>query len=186
MDPGKREKLERYFRNADRFIWGVIPGDKRAVFTALRTVLEELGEESALIPDPKKSTYAVVTGNLLGKIGIEMILTEIVAKQVRRQLTDRTGVLDFLRAHWISGTLPRWQTLQSLRAPRTIKQKVLDTVHPKDATVKRQQTSDIIDAFVEVNTQYNYVHGWTVFAGLWFEEIEPFLREGCEEHPPEA
>ncbi len=176
MDPEKRGKLERYFRNADRFMWGVIPGDKRTVFTALRTVLEELGEDRALIPDPKKSTYAMVTGNLLGKIGVESILTEIVAKQVRRQLTERAGVIDFLRAHWISGTLPRWQTLQSLRAPRTLTRKVLDTVHPKDATVKRQQTSDIIDAFVEANPQYQYIHTWTVFAGLWFEEIEPLLK----------
>ncbi len=182
MEPEKREKMERYFRNADCFMWGVIPGDKQTVFTTLRTLLEEMGEDSALIPDPKKSTYAVVIGNLLGKIGIESILTEIVAKQVRRQLTDRAGVIDFLRAHWMSGTLPRWQTLQSFRAPRTVKQKVLDTVHPKDVTVKRQQTSDIIDAFVEVNTQYNYVHGWTVFAGLWFEEIEPLLRETVVQH----
>ena len=186
MDPGKREKMERYFCNADRFMWGVIPGDKRTVFTTLQTVLKELGEDSALIPDPKKSTYAVVIGNLLGKIGIGSILTEIVAKQVRRQLTDRTGVIDFLRAHWISGTLPRWQTLQSLRAPRTITRRFLDAVDSKDAPAKRQQTADILDAFVDVNTQYNYVHGWTVFAGLWFEEIEPLLKEDCEEHPPEA
>ena len=182
MDPGKREKMERYFRNAARFMWGVIPGDKRAVFTTLRTVLKELGEDSALIPDPKKSTYAVVIGNLLGKIGVESILTEIVAKQVRRQFTDRTGVIDFLRAHWMSGTLPRWQTLQSLRASKTITRKFLDAVNSKDAPAKRQQTSDILDAFVEANNQYNYVRGWTVFAGLWFEELEPLLREAVVQH----
>jgi hypothetical protein len=138
-----------------------------------------MGEDSGLIPDPKKSTYAVVIANLLGKIGVESILTEIVAKQVRRQLTDRAGVIDFLRAHWISGTLPRWQTLQSLRAPRTVKQRLLEAADPKKGVKEiYRPTSDILDAFVEVNTQYNYVHGWTVFAGLWFEEIEPLLKEG--------
>ena len=180
MNPSEKEKLERYFRNADRFLWGVIPGDKRAVFAVLRTVLKELGEDSMLIPDHKKSTYAMVIENLLGKLGIDRILTEIVVKQVRRQFADRTGALDFLRAHWISGTLPRWQTLQSLRAPRTVMQRVLDAVDPKDAPAKRQQTSDIIDAFVQVNNQYQYVHGWTAFAGLWFEEIEPLLKEAVQ------
>lgn len=166
------EKLERYLRNAERFMWGVIPGDKRTVFTTLRESLEELGEDGALVPDHRKATYAMFTENLLAKLGIERILTEIVAKQVRRQFSDRTGALDFLRAHWMSGTLPRWQTLQSLRAPKTIKQKLLGAVESKDTPARRQQTSDILDAFVEVNSQYNYVHGWTVFAGLWFEEVE--------------
>jgi hypothetical protein len=76
----------------------------------------------------------------------------------------------------MSGTLPRWQTLQSLRAPRTIRQRLINVVESKDTQAKRQQTSDVMDAFVEVNSQYNYVHGWTVFAGLWFEEIEPLLK----------
>ena len=118
----------------------------------------------------------MVTDNLLSGIGIETILTKIVAGQVRWQFADRRATLDFLRTHWMSGTLPRWQTLQSLRAPRTVKQRLLDAVDSKDAPAKRQQTSDILDAFVEVNNQYNYVHGWTVFAGLWFEEIEPLLN----------
>ncbi|MBM4463882.1 MAG: hypothetical protein FJ012_11270 [Chloroflexi bacterium] len=177
MDTSQRERLERYFRNASRFMWGVIPGDKRAVFLQLRTLLEELGEESTLVPDDKKATYAMVIENLVTKIGIERILTQIVAGEVRRQFTGRSPALGFLRAHWMSGTLPRWQTLQSLRAPQTIRQRLIQAVgSPQDTPAKRQQTSDVLDAFVEVNTQYNYVHGWTVFAGLWFEEIEPLLK----------
>src|SRR3989304_4558356 len=27
--------------------------------------------------------------------------------------------------------------------------------------------------FVQIETQHNFVERWTVFAGLWFEEIEP-------------
>lgn len=177
MDAGQKAKLQRYFRNADRFMWGVIPGDKRVVFETLRTVLTELGKNTALVHEYKKSTYAMVIENLLAGIGIETILTKIVVGQVRQQFADRRATLEFLRMHWMSGTLPRWQTLQSLRVPRTIKQKLLDAVESKDTHARRQQTSDILDAFVEVNTQYNYVHGWTVFAGLWFEEIEPLLGE---------
>jgi hypothetical protein len=181
MDPGQREKVERYFRNADRFMWGVIPGNKRAVFTELRALLKELGQDSAPIPEHQKATYAMVTENLLGKLGIERILTGIVIRQVKRQFADRPGALDFLRAHWLSGTLPRWQTLQSLRKPRTVKQRLLDAVGSKEPEAIRRQTADILDAFVEVNTQYNYVHGWTVFGGLWFEEISPLLKEDVEE-----
>jgi hypothetical protein len=177
MYPGQKEKLERYLRNAERFLWGVIPGDKRAVLTALRAMLRELGEDSVSIPEHRRPTYAMVADNLLAKLGIERIVTQIIAGQVKRELADRPGALDFLRAHWMSGTLPRWQTLQSLRAPRSIKQRLLDAIDTKDARQKRQQTSDIVDAFLEVNAQFSYVHGWTMFAGLWFEEIEPLLKQ---------
>ncbi len=183
MDPRQKEKLERYMRNSERFMWGVIPGKKRAVFTQLQTLLKELGQDSATVPEHQKATYSMVTENLLAKLGIERVVTEIVAGEVKRQFEHRPGAMDFLRAHWLTGTLPRWQTLQSLRAPRRVKQRLLDAVEPKKDTREiYRQTSDILDAFVEVNTQYNYVHGWTVFAGLWFEEIEPLLKEGVGEH----
>ncbi len=183
MDQGQRERLERYFRNADRFMWGVIPGDKQTVFAALRIMLKELGGNGVQIPDDKKYTYATVVENLLARLGIERILNEIVTKQVKLQFAGRTGALDFLRAHWMSGTLPRWQTLYSLRARRTVRRRFLDALDSgEDAPEKRQQTSDILDAFVEVNTQYKYVHGWTVFAGLWFEDIEPLSKDTVENH----
>ncbi len=183
MDQRQREKLERYMRNAERFMWGVIPGNKRAVFTQLQTLLKELGQDSAAVSEHQKDTYAMVTESLLAKLGIERVVTEIVAREVKRQFEHRPGAMDFLRAHWLTGTLPRWQTLQSLRAPRRVKQRFLDAVEPKKDTREiYRPTSDILDAFVEVNTQYNYVHGWTVFAGLWFEEIEPLLKEGVGEH----
>ena len=178
MYPGQNEKLERYLRNSERFLWGVITGNKKAVLTTLQENLKELGEDSILIPERQKPTYAMITASLLEKLGIEKVITEIVAAQVRRQFANRPGALDFLRAHWLSGTLPRWQTLQTLRAPRTVKQKLLEAVHPTEPEPIRKQTGDIIDAFVEVNNQYKYVHGWTVFAGLWFEEIEPLLKAG--------
>ena len=122
----------------------------------------------------------MITASLLAKLGIEKVITEIVAAQVSRQFADRPGALDFLRAHWLSGTLPRWQTLVTLRAPRTVKQRVLEVVHPSEPEPIRKQTGDILDAFVEVNSQYQYVHGWTVFAGLWFEEIELLLEAVVE------
>ena len=179
MDPRQKEKLERYMRNSERFMWGVIPGNKRAVFTQLQTLLKELGQDSVTVPEHQKATYSMVTENLLAKLGIGRVVTEIVAGEVKRRFEHRPGALDFLRAHWLSGTLPRWQTLQSLRAPRTVKQRLLEAVDPNKGVKEiYRPTSDILDAFVEVNTQYNYVHGWTVFAGLWFEEIEPLLKEG--------
>jgi hypothetical protein len=176
MNQSQREKLERYFRNADKFMWGVIPGNKRTVFAALRAALAGLGEDgNHFIPDNKKTTYAVVIENLLTGIGIEKILSELVAVQAKKQFGDRIAALDFLRAHWMSGTLPRWKTLQSLRARKTMKQILLGNVVLKSEQEINQETADILDAFVEVNTQYEYVHGWSTFAGLWFEDIEPWF-----------
>jgi len=176
MNESNKAKMTRYLRNADRFMWGILPGGKREVFTALRKILTELGEDASLMPDDyRKATYATVADKLLDKLGIERILTDIVVKQVNKRLTNRVGDLEFLRAHWMSGTLPRWQTLQSLRAPRSAKQ-VLTEVFVLDDKRKPVPTWDIVDSFVEVNSQYNYVHGWTVFAGLWFDEIEPLAR----------
>ncbi len=177
MNTSQKEKLERYFRNADRFMWGVIPGDKRTTLATLRALLGELGEDSTVVPDHTKATYAMIIEILISKIGIERIVTQIVPELVRRQFADRSTALDFLRTHWMSGSLPSWQILQSLRAPKRIKQRIIDAVASKATTAKRKQTSDILDAFFDVNTQYDYVHRWTVFAGLWFEEIEPLLNK---------
>ena len=186
MYPGQTDKLTRHLHNAEPFLWGVIPGGKKAVLAVLQTNLKELGEDSILVAQNQKPTYSMLTDSLIAKLGIERVIIEIVARQVNRQFNDRPGALDFLRAHWMSGTLPRWKILQSLRAPKTLTQKFLDAVNPKTPVVVGRQTADILDAFVEVNPQYQYVHGWTVFAGLWFEEIESVLKEGCEEHHPDA
>lgn len=146
----------------------------------MHTYLKELGEDSIPLAENQKPTYSMLTDSLLANLGIEKVIREIVAVQVRRQFADQSGALEFLRAHWLSGTIPRWQTLQTLRAPRTVKQRLLEAAHPSEAPPGGKMTGDILDAFVEVNNQYNYVHGWTVFAGLWFEEIEPLLNEATE------
>lgn len=176
MYPGQKDKLERYLRNADQFLWGIIPGNKKAVFTSLREMLQEIGEERVSIPERGASTYAMATESLLAKLGIVRVITEIVALQLKREFSKRPGAIDFLRAHWSSGTLPRWQTLVTLRAPKPLKQKILDSISSGEPTKRPRQTADILDAFVQVNTQFEYVRGWTVFAGLWFEEIEPLLK----------
>jgi hypothetical protein len=176
MNPDQAMKLQRYLRNAEKFLWGVIPGNKLIVFTELRALLKELGHEAILPQDKQQPPYAIITEKLIVDLGIELVVRDLVAAEVRRQFNDRPGALDLLRAHWISGTLPRWPILQSLRKPKTVGQKVSDVLSPRDSRPTRQ-TVDILDAFVEINAQYQYVHGWTVFTGLWFEEIEPLLGE---------
>jgi hypothetical protein len=136
-----------------------------------------LGEDAAILAGTQKPTYSMITDSLLANLGIEKVIREIVIPQVRRQFADRPGALEFLRSHWLSGTPPRWQTLQTLRAPKSVKQKLFEAAHPGELSTMGKLTGDILDAFVEVNNQYHYVHGWTVFAGLWFEEIEPLLKE---------
>ena len=36
--------------------------------------------------------------------------------------------------------------------------------------------------FLQINTQWDYVERWTVFGGLWFEEIEPWIRESASKN----
>jgi hypothetical protein len=177
MDTFQKEKMTRYLRNAQPFLWGVIPGNKKAVLASLSMNLKEMGEDAATLAGTQKPTYSMLTDSLLANLGIEKVIMEIVVPQVRRQFADRQGALEFLRSHWLSGTLPRWQTLQTLRAPRSVKQKLLEAARPSELSTMGKLTGDILDAFVEVNNQYHYVHGWTAFAGLWFEEIEPLLKE---------
>jgi hypothetical protein len=173
----QKEKLTRYLRNAQPFLWGIIPGNKKVVLSTLRENLKDLGEDAIKLAGTQKPTYSMLTDSLLANLGIEKVIREIVVPQVRRQFADRPGALEFLQSHWLSGTLPRWQTLQTLRAPKSVKHKLLEAARPSDLSTMGKLTGDILDAFVEVNNQYHYVHGWTVFAGLWFEEIEPLLKK---------
>lgn len=184
MYEGQTEKLARYLRNSERFLWGIFPGTKKAVLEQLTHELKSRELDKGIALDYRKATYDTITGRLLDQVGIEKLIVEVVAPHVHHAFAARTGALDFLRSHWMAGSVPRWQTLQGLRGYQSFGQRVLAAVNPPDDRGRgKRQTSDIIDAFAEVNTQYQYVHGWTTFAGLWFEEIEPLLGEGRRKRP---
>jgi len=98
-----------------------------------------------------RGTYDDVTYDLLHNNDIGKIIEEAVIPQVTKKFTEE--FLAFLRRCWEQGTLPT-------RA---------DLARQKMAPVNAYP-------FLEVQAQHDYIEGWGVFAGLWFEEIEPLFR----------
>ena len=94
MDARQKRKLERYLKNASRFIWGLGPGNQKENYEWLR--------ERELEFD--RGTYSHVTDQLLERYGIEYILDHLVIPQVKTLFTDKA--IDFLRDSWRAGTLP--------------------------------------------------------------------------------
>lgn len=94
MDAKQKGKLERYLRNASRFLWGLIPGNQKEIYAWLR----EKGFEF------ESGTYTHVTDQLLKKPGIERILKDLIIPRVKERFTDKA--LEYLRSCWQAGTTP--------------------------------------------------------------------------------
>ena len=97
-----------------------------------------------------KATYASLLENL-----IEMNEAEEIVRAIRDQITSlfTEENLRNLRRYWLDGGLP-------------------DTGY-----LRRHKLLDHGSIFLDINTQYDYVGGWTTFAGVWYEEIEPWIKE---------
>lgn len=94
MDRKKQEKLERYLKNATRFLWGLGPGNQRENYSWLKDRGFEFDAGS----------YSHVTNQLLEKYGIEQILKRLVIPRVRELFSEKA--IDFLRESWRAGTRP--------------------------------------------------------------------------------
>lgn len=150
MDAHQKGKLERYFKNSSRFLWGLVPSDKRNQKQSYEW-LRRKGYRRF-----KSGPYDYVMAQLLDDGGIERLLTDVVIPRVRELLT--TEQLGYLRECWKEGRPVQMADLHryGIRIVKTKGGKV---------------TWDYLP-FIEVNTQYNYIEKWGEFAGLWFEEIE--------------
>ena len=96
-----------------------------------------------------KGPYTHVSGQLVQKYGMEEIIRDIIAPRVHELFSDEA--IDFLRNCWKAGMLPDMSFITTFN---------IHDPYP----------------FLEINTQFNYVKKWGDFAGVWFEEIEPFLE----------
>ena len=162
------EKLKRYFINAEPFLWGVLEGRKKK---------DRLKEIKALgfltgYSEGSNPIYSRINQDLLVELGIEGILEHIVVPQVRKRLD--TEVLRSLRRYWEQGRIPDKDYLKDnklYRFPRFVWKG--EEWEDKRIVVPKGPAH----IFVQIHTQFDYVERWTVFAGLWFEEIEPWIRE---------
>ncbi len=159
------EKLKRYFINADPFFWGVLEARNK------KKRLKELKELGFLsdYSEGSNRTYSKVNQDLLVELGIEGILERIVIPQVRSRFDKE--VLNSLRRNWEQGRTPDKKYLQDKQLYRHHRIVWREEQEDKRPLIPKGPAH----IFVQINTQFDYVERWTVFAGLWFEEIEPLL-----------
>lgn len=161
MTREQADRLKRYFINADPFLWGVLEKKNK------KERLEEIKELGFLrkYSEGSNPTYSKVNQDLLVELGIEGILSRIVVPQIRKRFD--TEVMSALRRNWEQGQTPDKNFLKDKRLYRYRRIVWKEEKEPKEPA----------HIFVQIDTQKDFVERWTVFAGLWFEEIEPWLRE---------
>jgi len=156
------ERLEAYLRNSNRFLWGVWPGNQKTVYKWLKDTMHV---------DFTPGNYDAVLKQLLENrdIGIEKLITNVVVPTVKEVFPENTIIhLEDCWKH--KGHPPVLENLRELNL--NVK------VNSVEAGV---DNSLIWRPFIEINTlyQHKYVEGWGELAGIWFEEIEPWLKECC-------
>jgi len=152
MDDKQKGRIERYLLNADRFMWGLGPGNQQKNYKWL----EDKGFRFT------RARYGLVTQQLLRHPGIEELLTRLVIPTVKEMFPDDT--LNELRKLWYIGELPDLK-------------KDINRLKVKGKGYKGDPGPDRAfqwRPFIEISTQFHYVERWGDFAGVWFEEIEPY------------
>jgi len=150
MDASQREKLERYLRNANRFLWGLGPGNQQKTYDWLKdSGFNDNGSRF-------KSAYADTTEKLIKYYGIRRIARDIIKKRIDDIFPS--PFIEFLRNCWETGVCP---SIDMLRANGFIS--ILDNRN--------------LEILLLYNKQFNFIEGWGPLSGLWFEEFEPYLQE---------
>ena len=163
-----REKLRRYLINADPFLWGVLDSKNK------KGRIQELKSMGYLTHYPEKFSYnySKINQDLLVEVGVEGILENIIIPKVRALFTPE--VLEYFRRCWEQGQTPH---IKYLREKGLYKRRIGEREIYEDS-FRYEPPSGYKDPpfiFLQIHSQQNFVERWTVFGGLWFEEIEPLL-----------
>lgn len=172
------EKLKRYFINADPFLWGILGARNK------KERVKELKNEGLLrdYPEGSNATYSRINQDLLVELGLEGILERIVVPRVRSAFAP--DVLSYFRRCRDQGQHPdmkylverglyrRWRPGGRNRHEQVGFQADVTGIGMVYRVVG---FSDPAQLFVQIDTQHNFIERWTVFAGLWFEEVEPLF-----------
>jgi len=94
MDTKQRDKLERYFKNSSRFLWGLSGRNQKETYQWLR--------RKDYVFD--NGSYGHVTRQLLENPGIEALLRDLIIPRVKELFTAKA--IEFLRSCWEAGTRP--------------------------------------------------------------------------------
>lgn len=162
-----QDKLRRYFINADPFLWNLLEQKNK------KDRLKELQGKGYLKGYTKhaKPIYSKINNDLLLEMGIKGILDNIVVPRVTKLFTrDR---LDFMRRCWEQGQTP---SLDYFKKQGLYRHHFLtDDAVQEEIDKPPSGYKEPAFIFVQINSQMGFVERWTVFAGLWFEEIEPLF-----------
>ncbi len=163
------EKLKRYMRNAHPFLWGVLEATNKD------KTMKELREMLPHIPDlfnTKYPTYDKMLNDLFVKLNTEGIITQIIVKKLRTRVGD-SAVLNELERFWGNGRVPDLKYLKDKRLYWEAKSEIQNNYRignqPADIFFSLQHN-------YRGDKHYIFVTEWTVFAGLYFEEILPYLN----------
>jgi hypothetical protein len=165
MKREQSEKLKRYLFNANPFLWDVLAGkNKKSRIKELKK-LGFLGNYS----EGSNPPYSKIIDDLLIELGIEGILEQIVIKNITARFT--TEVLSYFRRCWEQGQIPDKKYLKEhhLYGSGFLEPEFREGWGKSAVTGYRYPAY----IFVQIHRQHDFVERWTVFAGLWFEDIEP-------------
>lgn len=160
-------KLNRYFLNTDPFLWGVLRSKNK------KGRLKELQDRGYLSAYTKGSNpiYTRINRDLLLELGITGILEKIVVPRIKELFTPED--LRYFRDCWEQGQTPELKYLQKnkLYGKNIFGHEIREGFGDDRVTGYK----DPAFIFVQIEPQFNIIQRWTVFAGIWFEEIEPSL-----------
>ena len=161
------DMLKRYFLNASPFLWGVLEARKK------KERIKELKGMGFLkdYSENGKQKYDAINQDLLVELGAEGIIDRIVIPLIYRRLGSE--VLKNFRRHWEEGQLPGKQYLKENKLYHRRRAVLLDQWEENRLVPEK----DPAFIFLEINESLDFVDRWTVFAGIWFETIEPRIEK---------
>jgi len=161
------DMLKRYFLNANPLLWGVLEARKK------KERIKELKAMGFLkdYSENSKQKYDKINQDLLVELGIEGIMDRIVVPLVHKRLG--VEVLKNFRRHWEQGQLPDKQYLKDNKLYHR-RRAVLMNQWEENRLVREK---DPVFIFLEINESLDFIDHWTVFSGLWFEQIESLISK---------
>jgi hypothetical protein len=159
VDKSQKSRLARELRNGD-FLWGVMVVKKNLVDDTPPFVMrqketyDKLRTKYHLNREDGKSfrgSYADISKQLIDRYGVEHILTKVILPQVTETLiNDKT--MQYLKACWFNCAWPQAALIEAYNP---------DNRHAYP--------------FLLWNRQHRFYEGWTAFAHIYWEEIEPYI-----------
>jgi len=101
VDISRQRKIERYMKNARKFLWGLPRRNQKETYAWLR------GKGYNV----RGGSYSHVTAQLLEENGIEQVAARVIIPTVKELFTE--AALSYLKMCWRSGTTPDLSVLRT-------------------------------------------------------------------------